>query len=70
MPLYTFRCPAGHVTDELLCKSDLSDAPRTCCVLVGGEEPFSQRVCGKPFELNLAAPASVFPGADRWRGGL
>lgn len=70
MPIYAFRCPEGHTTKELLCKSDLSDAPRTCQVLVGGADHFGQRICGKPLERVLAAPASVFPGADRWRGGL
>lgn len=70
MPLYTFKCAAGHTTPETLCKSDLSDAPKLCTVLVGGQEPFSLRICGKPLERNLEAPASKFPGADSWRGGV
>ena len=73
MPLYEFTCPKGHVT-EALCKSDLSDAPKTCetlmphCELCKGNAGW--HVCGGKLERKLSAPASTFPGADKWRGGI
>jgi len=71
-PLYDFRCPAGHVT-EALCKSDLSDAPKTCEAPVsvpgGPTDCNGTNLCGRKLERAMAAPA-LFPGADRWRGGL
>lgn len=68
MPLYSYRCDAGHTFDQLV-KMNGSDAPVTCpCI----DEEVSQRlhvetVCGERVEKQLSLNAKSFPGADSWR---
>ena len=76
MPLYEFRCEAGHVTEEV-CKMDLSDAPTRCPVIRQGcfkavtEEGTEiwglNPECRKPLTKIISAPTNTFPGADSWR---
>lgn len=64
MPLYVYRCPDGHTTEQIV-KLDGSDAPMHCRACVDPEAINCR--CEKPLTKVLAAPASVFPGADSWR---
>lgn len=54
MPLYERVCSDGHKF-EIKAKLENSDLPVKC------------PVCGQPSEKILSSPASVFPGADKWR---
>jgi predicted nucleic acid-binding Zn ribbon protein len=71
MPLYTYRCEAGH-TFERVGKMDGSDAPTECGrdmtrdngIAFGGN---SRVTCASPVQKVIAAPARTFPGADSWR---
>lgn len=64
MPLYTYRCADGHVFDQQT-RLDMSDAPTRCRVCVDPEAINCR--CEATVEKIIAAPASVFPGADSWR---
>jgi len=78
MPMYTYRCEAGH-TFEQRGKMDGSDAPTTCPLTTfrktrvtgvdGSVEHFDAEevICACPVQKVLSAPARVFPGADSWR---
>lgn len=71
MPLYVYRCPAGHETEALV-KHDGSNAPTTCThrimvhVPAHGED-FLLECGGAPLERVIALNAKSFPGADSWR---
>lgn len=75
MPMYTYRCDAGH-TFEQRGKMDGSDAPKACThASWARHEPMEgtvngvtfKEVCIAPVQKVLSAPARVFPGADSWR---
>lgn len=71
MPLYDYRCAAGHTTTALV-KIDQSDAPTQCearVVLANGDRFIGTDACGEPVERVLSAPSGTFPGAGTWRGG-
>lgn len=68
MPIYTYRCEAGHQFD-IVGKMDRSDEPKTCPRM---DDELTQRLhvettCGKPIERQMALNAKSFPGADSWR---
>lgn len=65
MPLYVYRCPDGHTTEQIV-KIDGSDGPTHCPACVDPESVNCR--CEKPLTKILAPVASVFPGADSWRG--
>ena len=65
MPLYVYRCPDGHTTEQIV-RIDASDAPTHCPACVRPDEIDCS--CGKPLRKLLAPVADTFPGADSWRG--
>lgn len=83
MPLYTYRCPAGHETEALV-KHDGSDAPTKCPFdrAAAHKKGIDERkgglavpyhffdaapLCEKPLERVMSLNAKSFPGADSWR---
>jgi hypothetical protein len=73
MPLFDFKCLAGHVLRDVRVKADRSDAPSLCpTVLAEDATPEDHAgettICGESLQQCLAAPASIFPGAASWRG--
>lgn len=75
MPLYSYVCPAGHVTEQMG-KMDGSDAPEFCPVKTGettdvgslGDGPcIIKLVCGEPLTKQITATRGLFPGSDNWR---
>jgi hypothetical protein len=66
MPLYTYRCARGHVAEHF--HGVNAERPSHCNhPLPDTIDGLAQLVCGKPLERIISAPASVFPGADKWR---
>lgn len=68
MPLYTYRCEAGH-TFDLIGKVDRSDEPKTCQRVdeATTRDLKVETACGRPVERQMALNAKSFPGADSWR---
>lgn len=66
MPLYTFRCDGSpsHTFDHKG-RMDFADSPVRCPVLLDPANTHSR--CDAAVHPIIAAPASVFPGADSWR---
>lgn len=64
MPLYVYRCPDGHITEQIV-KIDGSDGPTVCPACVNID--LLDCRCQKPLTKILAPVASSFPGADSWR---
>lgn len=68
MPIYTYRCPAGHEVELLVFPSE--GEPSQCPRLPKGDEPRNPHTadgaCGQPLARTLAPPADSFPGANRW----
>lgn len=64
MPLYVYRCPDGHITEQIV-RIDGSDAPTACPACVNPDALECE--CAKPLTKLLAPVADTFPGADSWR---
>lgn len=68
MPLYTYRCEAGHTFDRMG-KMDGSDAPKVChqdaTHFTKDDLPIDG--CSSAVKKVLATTARSFPGADSWR---
>lgn len=64
MPLYQYRCDAGH-TFEMHGKMDDSDAPGRCPIHIDPESAGSR--CAANVKKLISAPSGAFPGADSWR---
>lgn len=54
MPIYSYRCPKGHVHEEQR-RVDDRNAVKPC------------PKCAEPTQLIPSLVAPKFPGADRWR---
>ena len=64
MPLYSYKCKAGHEFDMHV-RLDLSNEPTRCTEQSDHTEPKSE--CWAAVERILTAPSRSFPGADSWR---
>lgn len=70
MPLYEYECTKGHRCEIMVRLNETGPIARCPRLLHEGPDPRTAADdvrCGAQLHRILSAPASVFPGADRWR---